>query len=300
MKRTLVVMAVVAASGLSCARNYPPRNTRSDLIAFSRIDKAWVHSRGANVTVAIVDWQFDPKADAAATFVFAATMVPGERMGDLKAWHGAWMVDILHRIAPEARIIPIIGRSLKHAGYQDTLIQGIRYAAQHGAVAVTSSMGPVTQSQALRDAIDFAEQQGTLFVDVHPENVAAKGEKFTLCAVGECDPRIVHSGVVSVPEHPVKPHASRDVYTWPYDLDAKFEDGWGFSNGPPIVGGVIALMKSANPRVSPAQLRQLLVQTAFERDGFRVLDAEAAVKAAMAQSVNPCNTLVPGRARSLC
>jgi subtilisin family serine protease len=48
------------------------------------------------------------------------------------------------------------------------------------------------------------------------------------------------------------------------------------------VAGVIALMKSANPRLSPAQLRRLLVQTAFEREGFRVLDAEAAVTAAMA------------------
>jgi hypothetical protein len=278
----IAAMVMLVATGLSCARNYPPRNTESDLIAFSRIDKAWTHSRGANVTVAVIDWQFDPKAAAAAKVVFATSMVPGERIGDLKPWHGAWMVDIVHRIAPEARIIPIVGRSLKQAGYQESLILGIRYAAEHGAVAVTSSMGPVTQSPALREAIDFAEQHGTLFVDVHPENVAAAGGKFTLCGAGECDRRIVHPGVVSVPEHPVQPHPSRDVYTWPYDLDAKFEDGWGFSNGPPILGGVIALAKSANPRLSPQQIRELLVQTAYDRNGFKVVDAEAAVKAALA------------------
>ncbi len=277
-----VATVLLASAGFSCARKYPPRNTQSDLIAFSQIEKAWAHSRGANVTVAIIDWQFDPNADAAATFVFATSMVPGERIGGLKPWHGAWMVNIVHRIAPEARIMPIIGRSLTQTGYQDSLVQGIRYAAEHGAVAVTSSMGPATQSRALRDAVDFAEQHGTLFVDVHPENVAASGEKFKMCGVGECDGRIVHAGVVSVPEHPVKPHASRDVYTWPYDLDANFEDGWGFSNGPPIVGGVIALMKSANPRLSAERLRQLLVQTAYDREGFKVLDAEAAVKAAIA------------------
>lgn len=278
----LVAIALLASVGLSCARKYPVRNTQSDLIAFSRIAQAWPLSRGANVTVAVIDWQFDPNAQAAGNFVSAASMVPGERMGDLKPWHGAWMVDIVHRIAPEAKIIPIIGRSLKHQSFQDYLVQGIRYAAEHGAVAVTSSMGEVAQSQALRDAIDFAEQRGTLFVDVHPEEVAANGDAFTPCGAGECDPRIIHTGVVSVPEHPVHPHPSRQVYTWPYDLDAKFEDGWGFSNAPPTVAGVIALMKSANPRLSPAQLRQLLVQTAFEREGFRVLDAEAAVKAAIA------------------
>ena len=52
-----------------------------------------------------------------------------------------------------------------------------------------------------------------------------------MCGVGECDGRIVHAGVVSVPEHPVTPHPSRDVYTWPYDLDAKFEDGWVWGMG---------------------------------------------------------------------
>jgi hypothetical protein len=275
-------MAILAASGPSCARKYPQRNTQSDLIAFSRVDKAWTRSKGANVTVAVVDWQFDPKAEVAASFVFPASMVPGERMGTLKPWHGAWMVDIVHRIAPEARIIPIIGRSLTQSGYQESLIQGIRYAAEHGAVAVTSSMGTVTQSQQLRDAVAFAEQRGTLFVDVHPEIVAADATKSRPCGVGECDGRIVHAGIVSVAEHPVNPNPSRDVYTWPYDLDANFEDGWGFSNGPPIVGGVIALVKSANPRVSVQQIRELLVQTAYDRDGFKVLDAEAAVKAAAA------------------
>ena len=143
-------------------------------------------------------------------------------------------------------------------------------------------MGPVNQTEELRAAIDYAKQHGTLFVDVHPENVGAKGEKFTPCRVGACDPRIVHPGIVAVPEHPAAPHPSRIVYTWPYDLDAKFQDGWGHSNAPPITAGVIALMKSANPRLTPAQLRQVLAETAYEREEFKVLDAEAAVRRAIA------------------
>lgn len=277
-----VAFALLLSGAASCARSYPARNTQSDLIAFSRVDKAWAHSKGAGVTVAVIDWQFDAHAEAAAMFVSPASMVPGERIGDLKPWHGAWMVNTVHRVAPEARIIPIIGRSLKQKGYQGSLVAGVRYAAEHGAVAVTSSMGPTTQSAALAEAIDFAERRGTLFVDVHPEMIAAGAEKTRPCVPGECDVRIVHSGIVSVPEHPVTPHPARHVYTWPYDLDAKFQDGWGFSNGPPIVAGVIALVKSANPSLSPEQVRRLLVKTAFEREGFRVLDAEAAVRAAAA------------------
>lgn len=273
----LAIVLLLASTGPACSRKYPPRNTQSDLLTFSRIDKAWAHATGAGATVAVIDWQFDPKSSAAPKIVFPTSMVPGEKIGDLKPWHGAWMVEIVHRIAPDARIIPIIGRSLKQRSYQDALVRGIRYAAEHGATAVTSSMGPTDQTDALREAIDFAEERGTVFVDVHPENIAADGEKPKACAPGACDARIIHAGVVSVPEHPARPHPSRDVYTWPYDLDAQFEDGWGYSNAPPIVAGVIALVKSANPRLSPGEIRQAIAETAFEREGFRVLDAEAAV-----------------------
>jgi hypothetical protein len=279
---TTLTWVALTYAGLACGHDYPAKNTQADLIGFSHIDKAWAYSKGADVRVAVIDWQFDANAAAAADFVFASSMVPGERIGDLKPWHGAWMVDIVHRIAPEAKIIPIIGRSLKQAGYQDSVPRGIRYAAEHGATVIASSMGPVTQSQALRDAIDFAEARGTLFVNVHPENVADAGKAFQPCSVGECDPRIVRAGIVSVPEHPVKPDPSRHVYTWPYSLDATYQDDWGFSMGPPIVAGTIALMKAANPALSPQPLRELLVQTAETRDGFKVLNAEAAVKAAIA------------------
>jgi len=278
----IAATTILALTAAACTHQGPRRNTQSDLVAFSRIDKAHALSRGANVTVAVIDWQFDPRGSAASRYVSAASMVPGEAMGTLKPWHGAWMVDIVHRVAPEARIMPLIGRSLKSGGYQDALIEGIRYAAEHGAVAVSSSMGPVNQSDALRAAIDFAESRGTLFVDVHPENDGATGGKFTPCGVGACDTRIVHPGIVSVPEHVTRPHPSRLVYTWPYDLDGKFQDGWGYSNAPPIVLGVIALMKSANPRLTPAQLRERLERTASEREGFKVLDAEAAVRSAIA------------------
>jgi hypothetical protein len=55
----VVAMGTLTLAGISCARKYPPRNTQSDAVAFSRIEKAWVHTRGANVSVAVIDWQFD-------------------------------------------------------------------------------------------------------------------------------------------------------------------------------------------------------------------------------------------------
>jgi len=272
----LLSTGVIACSGHTAARDVTPA-----VIEFSRIDRAWDLATGRGVRVAVVDWQFDMKSRTAARFVDPTSVVAGEDIGVLKPWHGAWMADLVGAVAPETLIIPINAKSLAHRGFQDTLLLGIRYAADHGAAAVTSSMGEVQMSPALRDAIDYAEARGTIFVNVHPEVIEQDGAERRYCAVGECDERIVRAGIVSVPEHPVKPHPARDVYTWPYDLEAVYEDGWGFSNAPPVVGGVIALMKSANPALTPSQIRDLLVRTAVSRDGFQVVDAEAAVRGAL-------------------
>ncbi|MBI5085951.1 MAG: S8 family serine peptidase [Acidobacteria bacterium] len=277
----IAILLLVTASGCS-RKKYPPRDTRSDIIRYSGIDRAWALSEGKGATVAVVDWQFDMHSETAGMFVHASSVVPDETIGAMKPWHGGWMADLVHQVAPKTAIIPINARSLKHRGYQDFLIQGIKYAADHGAAAVSSSMGPVRQTPELQAAIDYAEQRGTIFVDVHPEGIAEAGQKARPCAAGECDARIVHTGIVSAPAHPLKPEAARDVYTWPYDLDSNFQDGWGFSNAPPVVAGVIALMKSANPSLAPQQIRDLIARTGSERDGFKVLDAQAAVKVAAA------------------
>ena len=252
-----------------------------NLITFSRIDKAWQYSRGEGAKVAVLDWLFDMSPKASTKYVNPTSMVPGAPVGAEKPWHGEWMAELVHQVAPQAKIIPIRARPDTEKdrdadgryAYEKYLIQGIRFAADQGAVAVTSSMGPVTQSKDLRDAIDYAEGKGTIFIDVHPE------EKTDPNSI---DKRIVHPGVVSVPAHRARPEARRDIYVWPYDIKPVFKDGWGYSNGPPIVAGVIALMKSANPKLTPAEIRSIIIETADMKDRFKVLNAEAAVKRAVA------------------
>ena len=56
-------------------------------------------------------------------------------------------------------------------------------------------------------------------------------------------------------------------------------DGWGYSNGPPVVVGVIALMKSVNPDLTSEEIRRIIKETFYEHEGFSVLDGEGAVKA---------------------
>ena len=183
------------------------------------------------------------------------------------------MSEMVHQTAPACRIIPIRAIT-EQDDYQQYLVKGIRFAADQGAVAVTCSLGRLAYSEELRQAIDYAEAKGTPFINVHPvRNPAGRA--------GELDQKILCTGLISVPWHPALPEARRDIYIWPYSLASTYKDGWGFSDGPPIVAGVVALMKSANPALRPRELKEIIVQTAFTRDGFRVLDAEAALQAAI-------------------
>lgn len=298
----LVVLSLEVALLSACTRKkIPPRPAgETTLLSFSAVQDAWVYTKGRGVTVAVVDWQFDPKGRARSLYVSPASMISGESIGALKPWHGSWMVDIVHAVAPEASIMPIIGRSLKQ-GYASVLPAAIRYAADHGAAVVTSSMGPVRDNQELRDAVAYAGAKGCVFVDVHPELVTDATGRERPCRRGECSEAIIHPGIVTVPAHPVKPNDARDVYVWPYDLDSVYQDGWGYSNAPPAVGGVIALMKASNPSLPLATLKRLLIETAEVKDGFRVLNARKAVAAAAIHSSIPesghePSSTPPGRA----
>ena len=277
----LGAVPLVLAAAFGCAtKDVPPRPAGDmTILSFSGVEEAWGYSKGRGVTVAVVDWQFAAGGKTSDFYVSPGTMIPGESIGDLKPWHGSWMVDIVHAVAPEASIMPIIGRSLKQ-GYAEALPAAIRYAADHGATVVTSSMGPVRDNQELRAAVEHARARSCVFVDVHPEVVIDEVGQKRQCRRGECSEAIIHAGIVAVPAHPVKPDDARDVYAWPYDFDSVYEDGWGYSNGPPAVGGVVALMKGTNPLLSPETIKRLLIESGEMRDGFRVVNARKAVAAA--------------------
>ena len=282
---TVLVLLLIIPCIPSC-RNSEQIDSESNTLAFHKIEEAWKISKGKGVKVAVLDWLFDMSLEASAKYVDPISLVPNQDVGSSEPWHGEWMAEIVHRIAPEAKIIPIRARppksedpdeNLGQESYEQYLIEGIRYAADRGAVAVTNSMGPVKHTEELVDAVNYAEKRGTVFIDVHPEYLEKKDGSYIFCDSAQCSPLIIHTGIVSVPEYPLTPEASRDIYTWPYETDPKFRDGWGFSNGPPTVAGVIALMKSVNPDLSVKAVKDLLIRTADMKDGFRVLNAEKAM-----------------------
>jgi hypothetical protein len=259
--------------------------SRTNFITFSKIDKAQGYSRGEGTKVAVCDWLFDLRGgEASKKYLNPTSMISGQPVGNEEPWHGEWMAELVHQTAPGCKIIPITART-ENDDDQQYLVKGIRFAADQGAVAVTCSLGHLTFTGELRQAIEYAEAKGTLFINVHPIRKSARGRE-------EMNKKIICTGVVAVPWHPAWPDARRDVYVWPYAPTPTYKDGWGYSIGPPIIAGVVALMKSVNPALTPQELKAIIVKTAFTKDGFRVLDAEAAIHAAVKRRLDKPNRLL--------
>ncbi len=257
---------------------------------FHKIPEAQELSRGEGIKIAILDWMFDLSSPANEKYVDPVSLVPGQNIGMYKPWHGEWMAQIVHSIAPAAKIIPMraqpSGESVREDDsgerpFQKYLIRGIRLAADRGAAVVTNSMGPVKKTKALTEAIQYAASRGTIFIDVHPEYMKIENGSIVLCDSAQLNDLIIHCGIVAVPEHPVNPDNRRDIYCWPYQIKPVYKDGWGYSNGPPMVGGVVALMKSVNKGLTVREVKSILIGTARFENGFKVLDAETAVQKAL-------------------
>jgi len=274
------------AGYLSGRGNTPGENIKTNFINYHNIDKTRQITRGRGVKVVVLDWMFNIKSDSSGKYINPVSLVPNQDIGAYQPWHGEWMAEIIHQIAPDCKIIPVRARpasvenedALSEKPYEKYIIEGIRLAADKGAVAVTNSMGPLKQSEELNKAVRYAEKRGTVFIDVHPEYLKIENKRYVLCDSVQLNSLIVHCGIVSVPEYPRKPDPLRDIYTWPYQINPVYKDGWGYSNGPPIVAGVIALMKAVNSDLSVRQIKNILIRTARNENGFKVLDAEAAVK----------------------
>lgn len=267
-------------------KNMVKLSQETNFLTFSKINEAHKLSLGYGTKVAVLDWCFDMSKKASAKYVDQISLVPNNPLGELKLWHGSWMVNIIHRIAPKTKIMPIRVRpKTKTDNFQKNteelqkyIVKGIIYAADHGAVAVTNSTGPVKNSLALNNAIKYAEKKGCIFVDVHPEYTSWLNGRSIYANKNELSKLIIHTGAFPSPKYPAKPDPKRNIYTWGYEINPVFKDGYGYSNAPPIVGGVIALMKSANQNLTPEQIRNIIYTTAMDIDGFQVLNAEAAVK----------------------
>ncbi|WAU80769.1 type VII secretion-associated serine protease mycosin [Streptomyces sp. Qhu-G9] len=282
--------------------------------------EAWRTTKGEGITVAVLDTGVDDEhPDLAGNVLAGKDMVgfgagrgdrPWARHGTAMAGiiaghgHGAGNADGVMGIAPEAKILPVRviledgdsarGKARNTRG--NALAEGIRWAADQGADVINLSLGDDSKSahpEATEDAaVQYALKKGAVVV-ASAGNGGEKGDHISYPAA--------YPGVIAATA--VDRYGTRASFStrrWYAtvsapgvdvviaDPDRKYYEGWGTSAASAFVSGAVALVRAAHPGLSPAQIKQLLEDTARNapdggRDdsrGFGFVDPEAAIKKA--------------------
>ncbi|MER7534292.1 type VII secretion-associated serine protease mycosin [Streptomyces sp. NPDC097704] len=281
--------------------------------------EAWRTTKGRGITVAVLDTGVDADhPDLAGSVLAGRDLVGfGASKGD-RAWarHGTAMAGIIAGhghgpggedgvlgVAPDVRILPVRvilestdkARDKARKTRGTALAEGIRWAADHGADVINLSLGDDSKS-AHPDAGEDAAVQYALAKGVSVVASAGNGgEKGDHISYPAAYPGVIAAAAVDR----YGTHAAFSTRRWYAtvsapgddiviaDPDRRYYEGWGTSAAAAFVSGAVALVRSAHPDLTPAQIKRLLIDTARNRPkggrsdakGYGTVDPAAAIAA---------------------
>ena len=301
---------------------------------------AWDRSMGsANVQVAVIDSEFDTEnpdlkaklrqgwnVDSGTpeyhTANVRARVVGNQFVEQLHGSHTAGLVAastdnniLVSGACFECTVIPVkiglgsSGDAATDAKFIGDLVEGIIWATDHGASAISMSLGTPRFSQSLQDAVNYAAARGVVLVASSgnsqesptnrgiPQYPAALQNIIAVAATGPDDavaPFSTNGDFVDVAAPGVDILSTWDTRANGIQIGnqvipgAQFDTGTSMST--PIVAGLVGLIRAKRPDLTPAEVEGIIEGTARDlgaigKDqvyGWGLINADAAVAAAIA------------------
>jgi subtilisin family serine protease len=179
--------------------------------------------------------------------------------------HGTMVAGIVHRVAPEARIMPL--RVFARDGSADTagIVRAIYYAVDHGARVINMSFSTSVLSPELLRAVNYATRRGVVCVAsagnharatmVYPASLA------NVLGVASTDDRDHRSAFSNHGLDVVEVAAPGEGIVTTY-LDGAYAVGWGTSFSGALVSGGAALLLDISSSLDQYDVAKLLSRTA--------------------------------------
>lgn len=262
---------------------------------------AWDATKGAGITIAIIDTGVN-----SAHPDLAANIVPGWNFYDNNSnsndvlGHGTAVAGTaaaatnnglgVASVAGAARIMPIRISDTTGSAYFSTIAQGITYAADQRVRVANVSFVGLGKSASVISAAQYMKSKGGLVVVAAGNNgideaITPTTSMISVSATDSNDAKASWSSYGSFVTV-----AAPGTNIWTTTSTGGYGQWQGTSFASPVTAGVVALMMSANPTLSNAQIESLLYSTAVDlgtagRDsyfGYGRVNAAAAVSAAAA------------------
>jgi subtilisin family serine protease len=287
------------------------------------VPQAWAESKGAGVTIAVVDSgiRVDHEALAGRAEEAPDLLEETDQGEPYYGLHGTAMASHVLDVAPEARVLGL--RALRDEGdpdyenepvpqtdepARDHITAGILDAVDAGAGVISLSLGTaqfqlLTFSAGQASAIKYAASKGVIVVAAagneadDTNDISYPANYPGVLAVGAADSSGEHSEFSNV-------HSYVDLLAPGEDVSAADavsggrERIDGTSSATAYAAGVAALLKSAYPDLAPRQIEQVLHRTASSYEqghdpvsGYGLIDAAAAPEEA--KTLDPLPALVP-------
>lgn len=289
---------------------------------------AWDTSTGQQVIVAIVDTGVDFRApDLASTARLPGyDFVNNDSDPTDDQGHGTHVAGTIAQstnnglgvagVAFNARILPVKVLGANGQGSYENIIKGIVYAVDQGAKVINMSLAGSSGSQALLDAVQYANSKGVVVV------AAAGNSSGAVQYPAAYDEYVIGVGAVRYDlQRPAYSNfgSQVDLMAPGGDLGVdQNQDGYadgvlqqtfktpgtftylfyeGTSMASPHVAGLAALLLSRSPNLTPVMVENLMTQTAkpvepSDQNGTGLIQAAAAL-AALGGQTGPTSTFTP-------
>ena len=281
----VMLIGTCESSDIPFAFLFDNANSRPTYFSVHGIGAAQEHSQGQGVRVGILDHYFGTEVHP-ELYAGSANFLGEDATTQLTtvAEHGFWMARTLHEIAPEVEIYALNAAARDEVQRADAISRAVDWAIEHDLDILTYSHRKF--SAEVRPVVDAAVERAhaagivTVFIHYgHPGNLLPGGLFPTVEDGREPDIHVLH-------------YDYSVLFTeWYAELQQTGKSSRGYqpflsiSSTAVVTAGVVAMMRSLEPDLTPAMCRQILLDTArpmtFEGDAVpRALDAAAAVEKA--------------------
>lgn len=199
-------------------------------------------------------------------------------------------VEKFHGVAPRTKFSMARVMDAKGSGSESTILQGVDWLVETGVSIINLSLGSwLTRYTPFSKAVDNIVDKGiTVFVAAGndgPKQITspANAVNAITCAACNKDGEYADFSSLGPAKGPDKLSLDKpDIMAWGKDvalarskgtcMGSEINDDYVYASGTsfatPFMAGCGALLKSINPNLTPAEIKQLLVSTAYDSDKY--------------------------------